>query len=258
MIPQEPVLVRNAERVTARPAYERPAALNWPANLFAPKDSCAPREWLLWVGSGRWRVPRKRTFARLFRPLSAWCSLQRLTRVPGIDDRSAQLMPTLIAALIAFCAIAVVGCQHFSSAPPISDGTVDLGDGALLSYSYTTGARAAGRSRELALAAWSRFCGHDAGYACDLKGDHNYVAIGWLSGDPGCNIIVDGWKYDVKNPRNRTREQADGFCDDRGSPLLWEWAFHEPGVIVLHERLHADRIDRAPIAIPEVSTSKAP
>jgi glutathione S-transferase len=39
MIPQEPVLVSYAERVMARPAYERAAELNWPANLFAPKDS---------------------------------------------------------------------------------------------------------------------------------------------------------------------------------------------------------------------------
>jgi glutathione S-transferase len=39
MIPQEPVLVRYAERVMARPAYERAAALNWPADLFAPKQT---------------------------------------------------------------------------------------------------------------------------------------------------------------------------------------------------------------------------
>ena len=39
MIPQEPTLVSYAERVMARPTYERAAALNWPANLFAPKDS---------------------------------------------------------------------------------------------------------------------------------------------------------------------------------------------------------------------------
>jgi len=39
MIPREPALVSYAERVMARPAYERAAALNWPANLFAPKDS---------------------------------------------------------------------------------------------------------------------------------------------------------------------------------------------------------------------------
>lgn len=39
MIPPEPVLVSYAERVTARPAYERAAALNWPAELFAPKDT---------------------------------------------------------------------------------------------------------------------------------------------------------------------------------------------------------------------------
>jgi glutathione S-transferase len=39
MIPAEPALVGYAERVTARPAYERAGALNWPANLFAPKGS---------------------------------------------------------------------------------------------------------------------------------------------------------------------------------------------------------------------------
>jgi glutathione S-transferase len=39
MIPQEPTLVRYAERVTARPAYERAAALNWPPQLFAPKNT---------------------------------------------------------------------------------------------------------------------------------------------------------------------------------------------------------------------------
>ena len=39
MIPPERVLVGYVERVTARPAYERAAALNWPANHFAPKDT---------------------------------------------------------------------------------------------------------------------------------------------------------------------------------------------------------------------------
>ena len=39
MIPPERVLVGYVERVTARPAYERAGALNWPANLFAPKDT---------------------------------------------------------------------------------------------------------------------------------------------------------------------------------------------------------------------------
>jgi glutathione S-transferase len=39
MIPPEPVLVSDAERVTARPAYQQAAALNWPPKLFAPKDA---------------------------------------------------------------------------------------------------------------------------------------------------------------------------------------------------------------------------
>jgi glutathione S-transferase len=39
MIPREPALVGYAERVMARPAYERAGALNWPANLFGPKDT---------------------------------------------------------------------------------------------------------------------------------------------------------------------------------------------------------------------------
>jgi glutathione S-transferase len=39
MIPQEPALVSYAERVMKRPAYERAGALNWPASLFAPKDT---------------------------------------------------------------------------------------------------------------------------------------------------------------------------------------------------------------------------
>jgi glutathione S-transferase len=39
MIPPEPVLVSYAERVTARPAYEQAATLNWPSKLFAPKDA---------------------------------------------------------------------------------------------------------------------------------------------------------------------------------------------------------------------------
>ena len=34
MIPQEPALVRYAERVTARPAYARAAERNWPAEIF--------------------------------------------------------------------------------------------------------------------------------------------------------------------------------------------------------------------------------
>jgi glutathione S-transferase len=39
LIPREPALVSYAERVMARPAYARAAELNWPASLFAPKDS---------------------------------------------------------------------------------------------------------------------------------------------------------------------------------------------------------------------------
>jgi glutathione S-transferase len=39
MIPREPALVGYAERVMARPAYERAASLNWPADLFARKDT---------------------------------------------------------------------------------------------------------------------------------------------------------------------------------------------------------------------------
>jgi len=38
MIPQEPVLLRYVERVSARPAYERAAAINWPPSLFPPRN----------------------------------------------------------------------------------------------------------------------------------------------------------------------------------------------------------------------------
>ncbi len=39
LLPPEPVLVRYAQRVEARPAYVRAGALNWPPALFAPKPA---------------------------------------------------------------------------------------------------------------------------------------------------------------------------------------------------------------------------
>jgi glutathione S-transferase len=38
LIPPEPALVRYAERVEARPARARAGALNWPPELFAPRE----------------------------------------------------------------------------------------------------------------------------------------------------------------------------------------------------------------------------